>query len=122
MGKLVLTIDEVAINEYPLDKSRIHIGRSGDNDILVDDPIVSGRHALLNVKKSAYMPGLDDVVIQDLKSTNGTRVNGRAIKSLKLKHGDVIEIGRSCFRYDDGKTDVVDTTAIYVPDDDSGRR
>lgn len=122
MAKLVLTLDDVAINEYPLDKGRITIGRNPGNDILVDDPIVSAKHALVVLNKSPYMTGLADVFIQDLKSTNGTIVNGKKIDRCRLKHADVILIGRAYFRFDDGHTDITDTTAIYIPHNENGDR
>jgi pSer/pThr/pTyr-binding forkhead associated (FHA) protein len=63
------------------------IGRK-EGDLLLDDPLVSGRHAQL-------MPRDDGWVIQDLGSTNGTLVDGRLIREMVLQPGAEIAIGNS---------------------------
>jgi len=119
MAKLLLLLDEVVINEYPFDKKRITIGRSPSSDILVDDPIVSGQHAVITTNKNAYMPEILDVHFKDLNSTNGSRINKLKPKEQQqLKNGDIIEIGRSVYRYDDEQNAGIDETAIYLPDED----
>lgn len=119
MAKLVLMLDEVAINEYRLDKERITLGRSSDNDILVDDPIVSSQHAVITTNKNALMPELLDVFFDDLGSTNGSRINKMGSKEKqKLRQGDIIQVGRSMFRFDNEQDEVIDSTAIYIPDDE----
>lgn len=96
MIKLLLTIGGVATNEFALMKSRITIGRTNDNDVVLDDPLVSGHHALVIISDSA-------ILLQDLNSTNGIRVNGHEVRNVSLKHGDAIQIGRCIFRlHDDG--------------------
>lgn len=65
---------------------RITIGRAKDNDIVLDHPQVSRYHAVIERFGPRYR-------IRDLKSTNGTFVNGRRItKPLDLKEGDIIKI------------------------------
>ena len=119
MAKMVLMLDDVAINEYRLDKRRTTIGRSSENDILVDDPIVSSRHAVITTHKNALMPELLDVFFDDLESTNGSRINKmEAKKQQKLRQGDIIQVGRSLFRFDNEQDEVIDSTAIYIPDDE----
>ena len=100
MAKLILSIDNVAINEYPLEKQNTSIGRNPSADILVDDPVVSSRHALVTSTENSYVPGVMDFYIEDLGSKNGTDVNGRKIRKLKLHHGDVIRIGRTELRFE----------------------
>ena len=98
MIKLLLTIGGVATNEFELAKPQITIGRTADNDVVLDDPLVSGHHALVIVGE-----GSRGLLLQDLNSTNGTRVNGSEIRNIPLKHGDAIQIGRCEFRiHDDG--------------------
>ncbi len=119
MAKLLLLLDDVVINEYPLDKKRITIGREASSDILVDDPVVSGQHAVITIDKNTFMPETLDVFFNDLKSTNGSRINKlRPKERQKLKNGDTLEIGRSVYRYDDGQNSPIDATAIFIPDDD----
>ncbi|MGB9839663.1 FHA domain-containing protein [Thermovenabulum sp.] len=63
------------------------IGRAVDSDIVIDDPYLSSKHALI------YKKG-NSLYIQDLKSTNGTFLNGVKIrKPVKLKENDVLVLG-----------------------------
>ncbi len=88
MAKLVLHGNEGAQREIPLDKQRVTIGRSSNNDICLDDKATSSHHAaIITIGRNCYL--------QDLKSTNGTLVNGTPIQKHTLKHGDVILIGRN---------------------------
>ncbi|SEM33917.1 GAF domain-containing protein [Syntrophus gentianae] len=68
------------------EKQKIRIGRLPDNEIWIDDPSVSRRHATLT---------LDDgnPVLSDLGSRNGTSVNGTRISSTTLSSGDIIGVG-----------------------------
>jgi pSer/pThr/pTyr-binding forkhead associated (FHA) protein len=71
--------------------SKITIGRSSKSNIVVEDILASRNHALIQKIKIAYF-------IKDLNSTNGTYVNNRKIPNdmyVKLKHGDVIRIGKA---------------------------
>jgi hypothetical protein len=62
------------------------IGRGDDNDLVVLDPLVSRHHARL-------VPRNGRLVLTDLASRNGTRVNGRAVHDAVLGAGDRIEMG-----------------------------
>ncbi len=77
-------------------QERVRIGRDEDNDIVVDDLGVSRRHAELR-----WAGGL--LEIHDLKSVNGTFVNGRRVSSAPLAEGDLVEIGRHDFRFVGGE-------------------
>ncbi len=69
--------------------SKIIIGRASECDIVIDDMLVSRRHAEIQQIKSAYF-------IKDLESRNGTFVNGKKIpegKYLKLTRKDTIRLG-----------------------------
>ena len=87
-----MTLDGAIIREYPVNKDSISIGRRHGNDIQVNDMTISGRHALLtNIG--------NDTFIEDLRTTNGTLVNGNYINKLLLMHGDIIQIGSHQFTY-----------------------
>ena len=92
MAKLVLSLNGVVQGEYPLNKERISLGRKPDNDIQVDNLAVSGKHALV-------ITILDDSLLEDLGSTNGTYVNGKLIKKHALRDGDVVGIGKHELKY-----------------------
>lgn len=87
MPKMIVSIDEVVIKEVQLVKDRTTIGRRPYNDVVIDNLAVSGEHAVVQVAGN-------DVFIEDLNSTNGTYVNGKAVKRQQLGHGDSIEIGK----------------------------
>ena len=70
----------------------IHIGRSPASDILLDDPSVSRRHAVL-----AHRGGR--AVLLDDRSLNGIFVNGERVTEAPLKDGDWVGIGRVSLRY-----------------------
>ena len=59
---------------------------------MIDNLAVSGEHAVLQ------MVG-NDVFIEDLNSTNGTYINGKAIKKQLLTHNDTVEIGKYKIKY-----------------------
>lgn len=92
MPKLIVSIDGVVIKDVTLAKDRTTLGRRPYNDIVVDNLAISGEHAVL------HMIG-GDVYLEDLNSTNGTYVNGRAIKKQALEQNDVIEVGKYKIRY-----------------------
>src|SRR3982751_4114584 len=92
MPKLIVSIDGVVIKEVTLAKDRTSLGRRPYNDIVIDNLAISGEHAVL------HMIGAD-VYLEDLNSTNGTYVNGRAIKKQALEHNDVVEVGKYKIRY-----------------------
>jgi hypothetical protein len=74
----------------------VRIGRLPGCDIVVADPNVSRRHA--EVRRTD--DGLGGYLVADLGSTNGTRVNGIAIQSQRLEHGDEITVGGTRIRYE----------------------
>lgn len=87
MPKMIVSIDGVVIKEVQLTKDRTTLGRRPYNDIVIDNLAVSGEHAVLQMSGS-------DVFLEDLNSTNGTYVNGKAIKKQQLYNGDTVEIGK----------------------------
>jgi pSer/pThr/pTyr-binding forkhead associated (FHA) protein len=87
MPKLIVSIDGVVIKEVQLTKDRTTLGRRPYNDIVIDNLAVSGEHAVL------LMVG-NDVFMEDLNSTNGTYLNGKAVKKQLLQNGDIAEIGK----------------------------
>jgi pSer/pThr/pTyr-binding forkhead associated (FHA) protein len=64
-------------------------------DIVLRDGSVSRTHALVFVEKSS-------VSVVDLMSTNGTKVNGSLVKDVEVKEGDVIHVGKTRLRIEDG--------------------
>src|SRR3989442_4344886 len=92
MPKMIVSIDGVVIKEVQLTKDRTSLGRRPYNDIVIDNLAVSGEHAVLQ------MSG-DEVYLEDLNSTNGTYVNGKAVKKQLLQNSDTVEIGKYKIKY-----------------------
>jgi hypothetical protein len=85
--RLVLRSGPTPGKAYPLDKSEMFIGRDLANDVVINDPEVSRKHARI------FMQGVN-IVIEDLGSTNGTSINGqRLMGPYVLRPGEVITFG-----------------------------
>jgi pSer/pThr/pTyr-binding forkhead associated (FHA) protein len=72
--------------EVRIDGTLLTIGRSPDNGLALDDARVSRHHARLRARHGM-------LVLTDLDSTNGVRVNGVRVAEVALGVGDRIEIG-----------------------------
>jgi hypothetical protein len=77
----------------PLGDRTVTIGRLPECDINLADPNVSRRHAELRPAGAGF-------VLTDLRSTNGTRVNGTPVSEQALRDGDVITVGATALRYE----------------------
>lgn len=87
MPKMIVSIDGVVIKEVQLTKERTTLGRRPYNDLVIDNLAVSGEHAAVQISGNAAL-------LEDLNSTNGTYVNGKAVKKQALQNGDTIEVGK----------------------------
>lgn len=108
MGKLVVSLDGVVIKEVQITKDKTTLGRRPYNDIVIDNLAVSGEHAVLQ------MVG-QDVFIEDLNSTNGTYINGKAVKKQLLQHNDTVEIGKYKIKYMSVETSDYEKTMVIKP-------
>lgn len=117
MAKLLFSLDGNLLGEYPLDKPLLRIGRRRDNDIAIDNLMISGEHAqVMSIGRNA--------LLQDLDSTNGTMINGVRVKQHVLQHGDIIMLGHYQLRYWDeaaasGNPVPVDASAVAPEADES---
>ncbi|HUJ16041.1 MAG TPA: DUF4388 domain-containing protein [Thermoanaerobaculia bacterium] len=93
VAQLLIMGGDAAGTVVPLVENEYRIGRHRDNEIQLDDLGVSAYHARI-------FRGPDGYVIEDLKSRNGTWVNGtRAFQSI-LNNGDEIRVGATDLRYE----------------------
>jgi hypothetical protein len=76
--------------------------------VVIDNLAVSGEHAVLHLVGR-------DVYIEDLNSTNGTYLNGRAIKKQLLVHNDTVEIGKYKVKYLGSGEDDYEKTMVLRP-------
>ena len=98
--------------QFPIGNSGVSIGRHKDNDICVDDSLVSKLHMRIDVKESEADPGVVEYHIEDLESTNQTFVNNRKVTCKKLRNNDVIRIGVTILVFIEHEADSMDSTAI----------
>lgn len=84
--ELVLVREGTVIQKYKIHGDRMVIGRDADNDIPVASEFISRHHVQISYYNDAYW-------VSDLKSTNGTYVNGKRIQKHQLADKDVIAIG-----------------------------
>jgi pSer/pThr/pTyr-binding forkhead associated (FHA) protein len=87
MPQIVVTLGGNVVNKYVFDKDIMSIGRSRDNDIVVENLAVSRNHARVRREDDRY-------VLTDLNSANGTFLNGVQITKAELHHDDVVTIGK----------------------------
>ncbi|WP_293661732.1 FHA domain-containing protein [Rhodoferax sp. OV413] len=87
MPRMIVSLDGTVIREVTFSKERTTLGRRPYNDVVVDDLSVSGEHAAFTLSGA-------EVWLEDLNSTNGTYVNGKAVKRQQLRHEDKIEIAK----------------------------
>jgi hypothetical protein len=100
IAQLTITSGEHMGLMFPLTEAEYLIGRQRDNQIQMDDLGISGHHVRI-------YRGPDGYAIEDLKSRNGTWLNGARSFHALLKGGDVIRIGATELRYEilyDGNT------------------
>jgi pSer/pThr/pTyr-binding forkhead associated (FHA) protein len=79
---------------YGLQSEETIIGRNPTTDITLLDESISREHAIIS-----YDAATGTHTIEDLQSTNSTKVNGKRIRSVELNHGDEIQIGHTRFRF-----------------------
>jgi len=95
-------------HDLELTEGEFVIGRASSSQLSLDDPLVSRNHARLQVTP-------ESVVIEDLGSRNGVRVNGEPIRGpCKLSHGDVILIGSQEMKLQ-ARRDAVADTLVQPP-------
>jgi len=86
-AKLVVKLLGQDSRHIELTHETVTIGRKADNTLAIEDPAVSGHHARIVKVQAVFF-------LEDLKSTNGTAINGRTITRHQLRDADVITIGQ----------------------------
>lgn len=87
--RLSVRLPDGALTDYPLAAVKTTLGRHPANTIRLTDREVSKEHATIERMGGAF-------VLKDLGSSNGTFVNGRRVRELRLKEGDEIALGNNC--------------------------
>lgn len=113
MAVLIHEKDGVSGVKLRIDQPMFRIGRGDDNELSLDDELVSKYHAVIEAVASPSDEDRFDYYLQDKDSTNHTYVNGDRISLFRLSHNDLIVIGMSNFRFvDDAHDDLEETTRI----------
>jgi pSer/pThr/pTyr-binding forkhead associated (FHA) protein len=81
--------------EVPLIQDTLTVGRHPENDLVIDHPRVSRRHARIERHNEIF-------VIRDLQSTNGTWLGQQRIEEHTLQNGDAIRIGNTSLVFKSG--------------------
>jgi pSer/pThr/pTyr-binding forkhead associated (FHA) protein len=93
MAKLSLMFEQKLVKEVPIGARPVRIGRSPDNDLVVDNPAVSNDHARVYFEAGR-------LVVEDRASLNGTFVNDLRVERATLRDGDSIWIGKHHIKVD----------------------
>jgi diguanylate cyclase (GGDEF)-like protein len=96
---LVFLSGELIAVPIPLDREAVILGRALEAEIRVNDTQVSRQHARITTETKAST-GQTEYVLTDLKSRNGTFLNGRRIERESLTNGDKVSIGDTILRFD----------------------
>lgn len=107
MARLIITHQGTVIKEYELTKEKVTVGRKPSNDIVLDDPTVSGVHAAFLHMQYTY--------VEDMKSTNGIKLNGKKVSKRQLNHGDIVVVGQHEFKFIDDAVQDFESTVIISP-------
>ena len=92
MAKIIITSEDKNVREIELVKERMTIGRKSYNDIVIESRAVSGQHATITVM-------LEDAILEDLGSTNGTFIRGQKVFRQKLVDGDIVTIANAELKF-----------------------
>jgi pSer/pThr/pTyr-binding forkhead associated (FHA) protein len=94
MPKLLLQFGGAVIKEIPITKQELTVGRRPDNDIVIDNPTVSGHHCKITMLGDSFF-------VEDMNSSNGVFVNAQKVDRLGLKDNDVISIAKHALKFID---------------------
>jgi len=84
---------------YSLEREKLSIGRSDDNDIVAVSEAVSRYHAIFERDEEGLW------TVRDNQSKNGVQVNGQSVQSIRLQPGDLIQVGNYAFRFGEAAAD-----------------
>jgi ABC transport system ATP-binding/permease protein len=101
VSRMLVLLDSERPVKYPLFKETMTIGRADIADIQINNGFLSRLHARIVTTPAG-------VVVEDIESKNGIRVNSKATERQTLRHGDVVDFGRLRFRYIDAGRDDAD--------------
>ena len=110
MAVLVGMSTEVAGRKIQMDDTDVLLGRANNNTLAIDSASVSGEHCRLFCMDGKYY-------VEDLGSTNGTRLNGRKITTeTQLKNKNLLQVGAVEFLYEDDSPEANEDLSLMDAD------
>jgi pSer/pThr/pTyr-binding forkhead associated (FHA) protein/tetratricopeptide (TPR) repeat protein len=91
-GRLVVVSSNLGGQTYDLGRREIILGRTDENDVVINHRSISRNHAKIVVRDGQF-------TVIDLASSNGVRVNGEPFGTVTLVNGDIIELGHVKLRF-----------------------
>jgi pSer/pThr/pTyr-binding forkhead associated (FHA) protein len=110
-GRLVVLSSNFAGKEFELSRPQMIVGRTDENDIVINHRSISRNHA-----KVVRDPDTGHYTISDLQSSNGVRVNGQDYGKVELRRGDVVDLGHVRLRFVDAGEDFVFARDAVITD------
>jgi hypothetical protein len=98
VSRVLVLLDPERPVKYPLYKETMTIGRADVADIQINNGFLSRLHARIVTTPQG-------VVVEDVESKNGIRVNSKTTQRQALRHGDIVDFGRLRFRFIDTESD-----------------
>ncbi len=104
MSCLVITTPDGQTHRHEIRGLSVHLGRSGSNDLVIEDPSVSRFHAEIVRRAEGFC-------LIDLGGRSGTFVNGAPVKGpVPLRRGDQVRVGRTSILFDGERVTPVEIT------------
>lgn len=100
--QLTIAEGKEAGKEFVFDQPSVVIGRTADCDVILYDPGVSRKHARIFSQGKTYY-------VEDMGSSNGTKVNGSVVKKKQLSDGDAVALGPVVFNFTSKVIEDMDT-------------
>ena len=110
-GRLVVLSSNFAGKEFELSRPQMIVGRTDENDIVINHRSISRNHA-----KLVREPDTGRYTISDLQSSNGVRVNGQDYGKGELRRGDVVDLGHVRLRFVEAGEDFLFSRDAVITD------
>ncbi len=107
MPKLLLKFNAAVLKEINLGREPLLVGRSPNNDIVINNPAVSSNHCKITLEGETYY-------VEDLDSTNGTYVNEKRIKKCGLHNQDIVGIAKHSLVFVEPPASAVEDKTIFL--------
>ncbi len=112
MASLCLLNDDGEMaTQWELGERPLAVGRDESADVVIEDEALSRRHFVISRQGGVYL-------LKDLKSQNGTWVDGQRAEATPLHHHDCILAGRTLFMFSETPPRVASASAPGAPEGD----